>query len=146
MAKEYRTIEEVYDIKKGDYDYDGEAFTENDLIAMYHVLSDIDSSAPTLSTSQKFASDLNYNGKVDEDDLNRLISRYGDIEETTCEENVKVYYRWGNSYTTCTATAICTICDKHVAKETVNSVKNADGSYTATFTNTLLGTKTFKKQ
>ena len=140
-----KTIEEVYDIKKGDYDYDGEAYTESDLIAMYHVLSDIDSSAPTLSTSQKFASDLNYNGKVDEDDLNRLISRYGDIEETTCEENVKVYYRWGNSYTTCTATAICTICDKHVAKETVNSVKNADGSYTATFTNTLLGTKTYKK-
>lgn len=141
-----KTIDEVYDIKKGDYDLDGEAFTENDLIAMYHVLSDIDSSAPTLSTSQKFAADLNYNGKVDEDDLNRLISRYGDIEETTCEENVKVYYRWGNSYTTCTATAICTICDKHVAKETVNSVKNADGSYTATFINTLLGTKTFKKQ
>ena len=56
-----------------------------------------------------------------------------------------VYYRWGNSYTTCTATAICTICDKHVAKETVNSVKNADGSYTATFTNNLLGTKTYKK-
>ena len=112
---------------------------------MHHVLSDIDSSAPTLSTSQKFAADLNYNGKVDEDDLNRLISRYGDIEETTCEENVKVYYRWGNSYSTCTATAICTICDKHVAKETVNSVKNADGSYTATFTKTLLGTKTYKK-
>ncbi len=141
----HRTIEEVYDIKKGDYDLDGEAYTESDLIAMYHVLSDIDSSAPTLSTSQKFASDLNYNGKVDEDDLNRLISRYGDIEETTCEENVKVYYRWGNSYSTCTATAICTICDKHIAKETVNSVKNADGSYTATFTNTLLGTKTYKK-
>ncbi len=141
-----KTIDEVYDIKKGDYDLDGEAFTESDLIAMYHVLSDIDSSAPTLSTSQKFASDLNYNGKVDEDDLNRLISRYGDIEETTCEENVKVYYRWGNSYSTCTATAICTICDKHVAKETVNSVKNADGSYTATFTNTMLGTKTYSSK
>ena len=141
-----KTIDEVYDIKKGDYDYDGEAFTESDLIAMYHVLSDIDSSAPTLSTSQKFASDLNYNGKVDEDDLNRLISRYGDIEETTCEENVKVYYRWGNSYSTCTATAMCTLCGKKVATETVNSVQNADGSYTATFTNTLLGTKTYSSK
>jgi len=140
-----KTIDEVYDIKKGDYDLDGEAYTESDLIAMYHVLSDIDSSAPTLSTAQKFASDLNYNGKVDEEDLNKLVSIYGDIEETTCEENVKVYYRWGNSYSTCTATAICTICDKHIAKETVNSVQNADGSYTATFTNTLLGTKTYKK-
>ena len=142
----HKTIDEVYDLQKGDYDLDGEAYTESDLIAMYHVLSDIDSSAPTLSTSQKFASDLNYNGKVDEEDLNKLVSIYGEIEETTCEENVKVYYRWGNSYSTCTATAICTICDKHVAKETVNSVKNADGSYTATFTNTLLGTKTYSSK
>ena len=77
-----KTIDEVYDIKKGDYDYDGEAYTESDLIAMYHVLSDIDSSAPTLSTSQKFASDLNYNGKVDEEDLNKPDSKeicYNDV-------------------------------------------------------------------
>ena len=72
----HRTIEEVYDIKKGDYDYDGEAFTESDLIAMYHVLSDIDSSAPIVSTAQKFAADLNYNGKIDADDLTILKKKY----------------------------------------------------------------------
>ena len=140
-----KTIYEVYDIKKGDYNYDGEAFTESDIVAMHHILSDIDSSAPTLSTSQKFAADLNCNGEVDEGDLKRLVSIYGEIEGATCEDNVKVYYRWGNSYSTCTATAICTLCNKKVAVETVNSVNNGDGTYTATFTNTLFGTKTFKK-
>ena len=139
----HRTIEEIYDIKKGDYNYDGEAFTESDIVAMHHILSDIDSSAPTLSTSQKFAADLNCNGEVDEGDLKRLVSIYGEIEGVTCEDNVKVYYSWGNSYSTCTATAMCTLCGKKVATETVNSVKNADGSYTATFTNALLGTKTY---
>ena len=142
----HKTFGEVQNTQKGDYDLDGEAYTESDLIAMNHVLSDIEGSAPTLSTSQKFASDLNCNGKIDEDDLTILVETYGTIEATTCEENIKVYYRWGNSYTTCTATAMCTLCNKKVAVETVDSVLNADGSYTATFTNTLLGTKTFKKQ
>ena len=84
-------------------------------------------------------------GKLDENDLTALNSKYGEVTGTECADNVEVYYRWGNSYTTCTATAMCTLCGKKVATETVNSVQNADGSYTATFTNTLLGTKTYKK-
>ncbi len=94
---------------------------------------------------KKYASDINGDGKLDENDLTALTAKYGEVTGTECADNVEVYYRWGNSYSTCTATAMCTLCGKKVATETVNSVQNADGSYTATFTNTLLGTKTYKK-
>ncbi|MBE6796082.1 MAG: hypothetical protein E7533_05810 [Ruminococcaceae bacterium] len=75
----HRTINEVYDIKKGDYDYDGEAFTESDIVAMQTALSDIETNAPKMNTAQKFAADVNYNGKVDSDDLAFLIKRYGNL-------------------------------------------------------------------
>ncbi len=142
----HKSIWEVQNTTRGDFDLDGVAFTDDDLVGMYHILSNIDSSAPTLSTSQKFAADLNFNGKIDEEDCEILEQEYGGINATTCEENFKVYYRWGKNYTTCTATAMCTLCNKKVAVETVDSVLNDDGSYTATFKNSLLGTKTFKKQ
>ncbi len=35
------SFDEVYDIKKGDYDYDGEAYTESDINSMYEMLSDV---------------------------------------------------------------------------------------------------------
>ncbi len=74
-----KTIDEVYDIKKGDYDYDGEAFTESDIVAMQTSLSDIETNAPKMNTAEKFAADVNYNGKVDSDDLTILIKRYGNL-------------------------------------------------------------------
>ena len=75
----HRTIEEVYDIKKGDYDYDGEAFTESDIVAMQTSLSDIETNAPKMNTAEKFAADVNYNGKVDSEDFTILIKRYGNL-------------------------------------------------------------------
>ena len=75
----HKTIDEVYDLQKGDYDYDGEAFTESDIIAMQTSLSDIETNAPKMNTAEKFAADVNYNGKVDSDDLTILIERYGNL-------------------------------------------------------------------
>ena len=125
----------------GDYDLNGVAFEEADLKAIKHAIENPE----TLATYKKYASDINGDGKLDENDLTALTSKYGEVTGTECADNVEVYYRWGNKYSTCTATAMCTLCGKKVATETVNSVQNADGSYTATFTNTLLGTKTYKK-
>ncbi|MEE1504615.1 MAG: dockerin type I repeat-containing protein, partial [Acutalibacteraceae bacterium] len=125
----------------GDYDLNGVAFEEADLKAIKHAIENPE----TLATYKKYASDINGDGKLDENDLTVLDAKYGEVTGTECADNVEVYYRWGNKYSTCTATAMCTLCGKKVATETVNSVQNADGSYTATFTNTLLGTKTYKK-
>ena len=126
----------------GDYNCNGMAFEIPDLIAIKHATENPEK----LSTEQKHASDINGDGKIDNKDLIKLEQSYSGIDATACEDNIKVYYRWGNNYTTCTATAMCTLCNKKVAVETVDSVLNADGSYTATFTNSLLGTKTYKKQ
>ena len=75
----HKTIAQVYDVKKGDYDCDGVAFTESDIIAMQTALSDIETNAPKMNTAEKFAADVNYNGKVDSDDLVILIKRYGNL-------------------------------------------------------------------
>ena len=75
----HKTIAQVYDVKKGDYDCDGVAFTESDIIAMQTALSDIEINAPKMNTAEKFAADVNYNGKVDSDDLAILIKRYGNL-------------------------------------------------------------------
>ncbi len=75
----HKTIAQVYDVKKGDYDCDGVAFTESDIIAMQTALSDIETNAPKMNTAEKFAADVNYNGKVDSDDLAILIKRYGNL-------------------------------------------------------------------
>ena len=42
-------------------------------------LSDIETNAPKMNTAEKFAADVNYNGKVDSDDLTILIKRYGNL-------------------------------------------------------------------
>ena len=75
----HKTIAQVYDVKKGDYDCDGVVFTESDIIAMQTALSDIETNAPKMNTAEKFAADVNYNGKVDSDDLVILIKRYGNL-------------------------------------------------------------------
>ena len=139
MINGHSTVD-VYAV--GDYDLNGKAFEEADIKAIKHAIENPEK----LATYKKYASDINGDGKLDENDLTALTAKYSEVTGTECADNVEVYYRWGNKYSTCTATAICTICDKHIAKETVNSVKNADGSYTATFTNTLLGTKTYSSK
>ncbi len=126
----------------GDYDLNGKAFEEADIKAIKHAIENPEK----LATYKKYASDINGDGKLDENDLTALTAKYGEVTGTACADNVKVYYRWGNKYSTCTATAMCTLCGEKVATETVNSVQNADGSYTATFTNTLLGTKTYSSK
>ncbi len=133
------TTVDVYAV--GDYDLNGIAFEEADIKAIKHAIENPEK----LATYKKYASDINGDGKVDAEDTTLLADIYGEITGTECADNVNVYYRWGNKYSTCTATAMCTLCGKKVATETVNSVNNGDGSYTATFTNTLLGTKTYKK-
>lgn len=65
----HRNITDVYNILKGDYDGDGYEYTETDINSMYTALSDIEAYAKQMSTAQKIAADLNYNGAVDEQDL-----------------------------------------------------------------------------
>ena len=72
----HKSIWEVQNTSRGDFDLDGVAFTDDDLVGMYYALWDIEASAPTLSTSQKFAADLNCNGRLDEDDLVKLKEDY----------------------------------------------------------------------
>ena len=72
----HKSIWEVQNTTRGDFDLDGVAFTDDDLVGMYYALWDIEASAPTLSTSQKFAADLNCNGRLDEDDLVKLKEDY----------------------------------------------------------------------
>ncbi len=132
----------------GDYDCNGKAFEEADLIAIKHAIEN-----PTkLSTAQKYASDINCDGKLSAEDSTAFTDIYGEIADTECEDNVKVYYEWENNYTTCIATAICTICNKKVVVETVNTTseilsettctEDGEVKYTAKFENELLETKT----
>lgn len=65
----HRNITDVYNILKGDYNGDGYEYTETDINSMYTALSDIEAYAKQMSTAQKIAADLNYNGAVDEQDL-----------------------------------------------------------------------------
>ena len=142
------TTVDVYAV--GDYDLNGIAFEEADIKAIKHAIENPEK----LATYKKYASDINGDGKLDENDLTALTAKYGEVTGTECADNVEVYYRWGNSYTTCTATAMCTLCGKKVATETVNTTSETlaeltctqDGKvkYTATFQNELLGTKTIE--
>ncbi len=139
------TTVDIYAV--GDYDCNGKAFEEADLIAIKHAIEN----PPKLSTAEKYASDINCDGKLSAEDLTEFTAIYGEIAGTQCENNAKVYYRWGNNYTTCTATAMCTICNKTVVAETVKTTNETlseatcteDGEikYTATFKNELLETK-----
>jgi hypothetical protein len=72
----HRNITDVYNILKGDYDGDGYEYTETDINSMYTVLSDIEAYAKQMSTAQKIAADLNYNGAVDEQDLAILKRKF----------------------------------------------------------------------
>ncbi len=65
----HRTID-VYAV--GDYDLNGKAFEEADILAMGEA---IQNNKP-LSTYQKYACDMNADGKVDYDDLNTLTSMF----------------------------------------------------------------------
>lgn len=137
---------DVYTV--GDYDCNGVAFEESDLIAIKHAIAN----PYKLSTAEKYASDINGDGKVSEEDLTELTAIYGEISNTECKDNAKIYYSWKNNYTVCTATAMCTICNEHVAAETTNTTGETlseltcteDGKikYTATFSDELFGTKT----
>ncbi len=139
------TTVDVYAV--GDYDLNGMAFEEADIKAIKHAIENPEK----LATYKKYASDINGDGKLDENDLTALTSKYGEVTGTECADNVEVYYRWGNKYSTCTATAMCTLCGKKVATETVNTTSETlseltctqDGEikYTATFTNELFEEK-----
>ena len=136
---------DVYTV--GDYDCNGIAFEESDLIAIKHAVAN----PYKLSTAEKYAADINGDGKVSEEDLTELTAIYGEIADTECIDNAKIYYSWKNNYTTCTATSQCTICNKRIVAETIDTTSETlseltcteDGKvkYTATFSDELFGTK-----
>lgn len=64
------TTVEVYAV--GDYDSDGVAFTESDVVSMSQAMEN----PKTLTTAQKYACDMNGDGKVDEADLSALQKKY----------------------------------------------------------------------
>ena len=138
-------IVEIYAV--GDYDLNGKAFEEADIKAIKHAIENPEK----LATYKKYASDINGDGKLDENDLTVLTAKYGEVTGAACADNVKVYYRWGNKYSTCTATAMCTLCGEKIATEIVNTTSETlseltctqDGKikYTAIFANELFGTK-----
>ena len=74
------SIWEVQIIKRGDFDLDGSAYSNDDLVGMYYALSDCDTSAHTLTTAQKFAVDFNYDGRIDNHDFDLLIQNYPRVE------------------------------------------------------------------
>ena len=131
----------------GDYDCNGISFEESDLIAIKHAIAN----PYKLSTAEKYASDINGDGKLSEEDLTELTTLYGEIANTLCEDNGRLYYSWKNNYKTCTATLLCTICNEHIASETIDTTSETlseltctqDGKikYTAIFANELFGTK-----
>ena len=132
----------------GDYDCNGKAFEEADLKAIRHALENPEK----LSTVQKYVSDINGDGKLSTEDLTELTGIYGVVSGAECEDNIKIYYNWGNNCSTCTATAMCTLCNKTVSAQTVDAssevlsevtcTENGRVKYTATFGNVLYGTKT----
>ncbi len=101
----------------GDYDCNGVAFEESDLKAIKYAIANPE----VLSTSEKYACDINKDGKFDSLDISFLEETYGEIENTSCEDNLKITYSWANDYSTCTATAKCSLCGKMIAIETVNT-------------------------
>lgn len=131
----------------GDYDCNGIAFEESDLIAIKHAAAN----PYKLSTAEKYASDINGDGKVSEEDITELTALYGEIANTRCEDNAKLYYSWKNNYKTCTATLLCTICNEHIMAETVDTTSETlselscteDGKvkYTAEFSDESFDTK-----
>ena len=142
------TTVDVYAV--GDYDLNGKAFEEADIKAIKHAIENPEK----LATYKKYASDINGDGKLDENDLTALTAKYSEVTDTECADDVEVYYRWGSKCSTCTATAMCTLCGEKVVTETVNTTSETlaeltctqDGKvkYTATFQNELLGIKSIE--
>lgn len=81
VVRGHKSFADIQNGQRGDIDFDGEAFTDVDLIELYYILSDIELSALTLSTNQKFAADLNCNGRIDEDDYILLQQLYPGIHD-----------------------------------------------------------------
>ena len=77
----YKSYADIQNVQRGDFDLNGEAFIDVDLIGLYNTLSDIELNAPALSTNQKFAADLNCNGRIDEDDYILLQELYPGIHD-----------------------------------------------------------------
>lgn len=138
----------VNDYVVGDYDCDGDAFDEFDLMAIKHAIAN----PHKLSTAQKYVSDVNGDGKLSGDDLTALSEIYGEISSVECEENTKAYYSWGSNYSTCTVTTSCTLCNRIVSTQTVDTTsemlseatctENGRVKYSATFMGELSETKT----
>jgi hypothetical protein len=59
---------DVYTV--GDYDCNGKAFEEADITSIKHAIENPE----VLSTSEKYASDINGDGKVSEEDLKELTA------------------------------------------------------------------------
>ena len=66
------TTVDVYAV--GDYDLNGVAFEEADILAMADVITEAMGNPEALATYEKYACDLNADGKVSYDDLNTLTS------------------------------------------------------------------------
>jgi hypothetical protein len=135
----YNTVE-VYAV--GDYDLNGVAFEEYDIKAIKHIIENVQN----LSTYEKYVSDINGDGRVDENDLAVLNEEYGEIEAIICEENYKLYYIWTDDLASCLCSAKCTVCRKNIAMELASTKKeviesscdhNNKVKYTATFRNPL---------
>ena len=84
------TVVDVYAV--GDYDLNGKAFEEADIKAIKHAIENPEK----LATYKKYASDINSDGKLDENDLTALTAKYGEVTGTECADNVEVYYNWGH--------------------------------------------------
>ena len=69
MINGHSTVD-VYAV--GDYDQNGKAFEEADILAMAEAVE----VPKNLATYEKYACDLNADGKVDYDDLNTLTSMF----------------------------------------------------------------------
>ena len=112
----------------GDYDCNGRAFEEADLIAIKHAINN-----PTsLSTAQKYASDINGDGMLSVEDLTSFTAIYGEVADMECEDNVRAHYSWENNYSRCTVASICTICNRSVSAQTVDTTSEVLSEATCT--------------
>jgi hypothetical protein len=71
----------------GDYNCNGVAFEATELGLIKHAIENPEN----LSTDQKYASDINGDGKLDENDLTALNEKYGEVTGVECADNAEVY-------------------------------------------------------
>lgn len=125
----------------GDVNKNGKALEEADINAIKTLVE----SPEKLSTEQKYIADINRDGKSDRADLAELSRIFEGIYHFTCEFTLDIHYSWADDYSTCTATAICNVCNEVFATEEVNSThkvlveksctQNGETKHTATFKN-----------